>query len=77
MWTGRPWAAATATARGEALAYLRGGIEMLFMTRTIVWAHRIDGQWVVSGNPVDYSRIERSTHIYAGTDVEFYPSGAP
>jgi hypothetical protein len=79
IFKGSEWERATATARGEALAYLRGGIEMLFMTGTIVWAHRIDGQWIVpsKGGHVDYARIERSAHIYADTDVEFYSSGTP
>lgn len=74
LFAGHAWKAAQAGARMEALAYLTAAIDTLHATHTIVWKHRVAGEWLPSPLPagVDYAAIERSAHVWATSNLEFY-----
>lgn len=64
------WSKATSTARREFFAFLRGAVEMLFVTEQIAWFHRVNAEWVCSPaqklrqgpnaerSAIDYSKVD-------------------
>lgn len=68
--TTQAWKRATSTARVQFYEFLRGAIEMLFVTAQIGWFHRVNGVWVASTcrdlgpgpntdrTPIDYAKLD-------------------
>ena len=68
------YAQSTASAKREALSFLRGTEEMLHLAGHIVWRHRAaDGTWIV-GQVADYSTIDfsQSRHVWATTNKVWF-----
>ena len=62
----------------EMLGMLRGAEELLFLSQAIVWAHKIDGQFVdvnvlrqTRPDYIDHIEKDASRHVWAGTQKVF------